>query len=230
MDYMPFENHTAKQFDEDLEKIRTQLLEMGGKVENQLINAMRALEEMDGGLAERVIEEEDRIDLMEVELDEACTTIIALRQPTAGDLRMILSIGKAVRDLERIGDEAQKIAKMVIALNEKDGSRQGYLEIRHLSSGVTEMLHSALDAFARFDAKEALRVRKLDQQIDQDYKSAMRELITYMMEDPRSIGRVMNILWVVRALERIGDHSKNICEHIVYLVKGKDIRHQSSRK
>lgn len=225
MENMSFEHHIARQFDEDLESVRSQLLEMGGKVEAQLANAMKAIEEADSAVAEEVLLEEEKVDVMEVEIDEACATIIARRQPAASDLRLVLAIGRIVRDLERIGDEASKIAKMSIALSEQARPKKGFVEIRHLASGVSNMLNSALDAFARYDYKEALRVRKLDNQIDVEYKTAMRELITYMMEDPRSIGRVMNILWVVRSLERIGDHSKNICEHIVYLVKGKDIRH-----
>jgi phosphate transport system protein len=163
---------------------------------------------------------------MEVDIDEACILIIARRQPAASDLRFVMMVTKAVNDLERIGDEAKKIANHAIILSEQDSLSQGYKEVRHLGSSVSAMLANALDAFARFDVKAAMSTLEEDAQIDLDYKTALRELVTYMMEDPRSISRAINILWVVRSLERIGDHSKNLCEQIVYVVKGKDIRHQ----
>ncbi|MDA8866576.1 phosphate signaling complex protein PhoU, partial [Porticoccaceae bacterium] len=150
----------------------------------------------------------------------------ARRQPAASDLRFVMMVTKAVNDLERIGDEAKKIANHAIILSEQDSLSQGYKEVRHLGSSVSAMLANALDAFARFDVKAAMSTLEEDAQIDLDYKTALRELVTYMMEDPRSISRAINILWVVRSLERIGDHSKNLCEQIVYVVKGKDIRHQ----
>jgi phosphate transport system protein len=163
---------------------------------------------------------------MEVDIDEACILIIARRQPAASDLRFVMMVTKAVNDLERIGDEAKKIANHAIILSEQDSLSQGYKEVRHLGSSVSAMLANALDAFARFDVKAAMNTLEEDAQIDLDYKTALRELVTYMMEDPRSISRAINILWVVRSLERIGDHAKNLCEQIVYVVKGKDIRHQ----
>lgn len=225
MDKMSFENHIVRQFDEELEEIRTQLLEMGGLVEEQLRLAIRAIEDADSGVAETVIRQETLVDEMERAIDEACTLIIARRQPAASDLRLIVSVGRAVSDLERIGDEAKKIASLAITLTEEGKSPRGYVEVRHIGERVSQMLHHALDAFARFDAAAALETLKLDEQIDLDYKSAVRELVTYMMEDPRSISRVINILWVIRALERIGDHSKNLCEQIVFVVQGRDIRH-----
>jgi phosphate transport system protein len=202
------------------------MLEMGGLVESQVTDAVLALEDANSELAEKVIARESTIDAMEVEIDEACTTLIARRQPAASDLRMVMAVAKSIRDLERIGDEAQKIAKMAIQLSEDGATGKGYIELRHIANGVRKMLNEALDAFTRYDAAAALEVRNSDDQVDMDYKSAVRELITYMMEDPRSISRVINILWALRSLERIGDHAKNICEHIVYLVKGKDIRHK----
>ena len=223
---MSFENHIMKQFDEELEEIRTQLMEMGGKVEQQLKNAIKAVIKADSSLAEEVIRDERLVDEMEVDIDEACILIIARRQPAASDLRFVMMVTKAVNDLERIGDEAKKIANHAIILSEQDSLSQGYKEVRHLGSSVSAMLANALDAFARFDVKAAMSTLEEDAQIDLDYKSALRELVTYMMEDPRSISRAINILWVVRSLERIGDHSKNLCEQIVYVVKGKDIRHQ----
>ncbi|MDB9970537.1 phosphate signaling complex protein PhoU [Porticoccaceae bacterium] len=226
MDKMTFENHYMKQFDEELEEIRTRLMEMGGKVEQQLQNAIRAIGEADSQLAEEVIKEEQLVDNMEVDIDEACILIIARRQPAASDLRLVMMVTKAVNDLERIGDEAKKIANHALILADENGSSTGYTEVRHLGQLVMSMLSNALDAFARFDVDAAMLTIEEDKQIDQEYKTALREMATYMMEDPRSISRVINILWVVRSLERIGDHAKNLCEQIVFVVKGKDIRHQ----
>lgn len=226
MDKMTFENHYMKQFDEELEEIRTRLMEMGGKVEQQLQNAIRAIGEADSQLAKEVIKQEQLVDNMEVDIDEACILIIARRQPAASDLRLVMMVTKAVNDLERIGDEAKKIANHALILADEDGSSKGYTEVRHLGQSVMSMLSNALDAFARFDVDAAMLTIEEDKQIDQEYKTALRELATYMMEDPRSISRVINILWVVRSLERIGDHAKNLCEQIVFVVKGKDIRHQ----
>ena len=226
MEKMQFENHYMKQFDEDLEEIRTRLMEMGGKVEQQLQNAIRAVTEADSQLADEVINQEKLVDTMEVDIDEACILIIARRQPAASDLRLVMMVTKAVNDLERIGDEAKKIAKHAIILAEESAASEGYTEVRHLGQSVLGMLSNALDAFARFDVDAAMRTLEEDRQIDLDYKTALRELVTYMMEDPRSISRVINVLWVVRSLERIGDHAKNLCEQIVFVVKGKDIRHQ----
>ncbi len=226
MPKMSFENHIMTQFDEELEEIRTQLMEMGGKVEQQLKNSIQAVIKADSSLAEEVIREERLVDEMEVDIDEACILIIARRQPAASDLRFVMMVTKAINDLERIGDEARKIANHAVILSEQDGLSQGYKEVRHLGDSVSSMLANALDAFARFDVDAAMKTLEEDAQVDLDYKSALRELVTYMMEDPRSISRAINILWVVRSLERIGDHAKNLCEQIVYVVKGKDIRHQ----
>jgi phosphate transport system protein len=223
---MSFENHIMKQFDEELEEIRTRLMEMGGKVEQQLQNAVTAVTDADSKLAEEVISGDQSIDSMEVDIDEACILIIARRQPAASDLRLVMMVTKAVNDLERIGDEAKKIANHAIILAEQSGSAEGYTEVRHMGASVTRILANALDAFARFDVDAAMRTLEEDKQVDLEYKTALRELVTYMMEDPRSISRVINVLWVIRSLERIGDHAKNLCEQIVFVVKGKDIRHQ----
>ena len=227
MPKMSFENHIMTQFDEELEEIRTQLMEMGGKVEQQLKDSIQAVIKADSSLAEEVIREERLVDEMEVDIDEACILIIARRQPAASDLRFVMMVTKAINDLERIGDEARKIANHAVILSEQDGLSQGYKEVRHLGDSVSGMLANALDAFARFDVEAAMKTLEEDAQVDLDYKSALRELVTYMMEDPRSISRAINILWVVRSLERIGDHAQNLCEQIVYVVKGKDIRHQN---
>lgn len=178
-------------------------------------------------MAEKVIRIEDDVDLREVALDKSCTSVLALRQPAASDLRMVLTVTKIIRDLERMGDEAQKIAKMAISLSDSGPAPGGYEEVRHMGALVLQMVNSVLDAFARFDVEKALDVARADKQVDREYKSAMRELVTYMMEDPRSIGRSMNILWAFRSLERIGDHARNIAEHIIFLVRGLDVRHAS---
>ena len=226
---MSFENHIVKQFDGELEDIRTMLMEMGGKVEQQLKDAITSVAGVDSALAERVIERESHVDEMELDIDEACMLIIARRQPAATDLRLVMMVSKAVNDLERIGDEAKKIASHAIILAEQDAPSKGYTEVRHLGKGVSNILANALDAFARVDVEAALKTLKDDHQIDLEYKTALRELVTYMMEDPRSISRVINILWVVRSLERIGDHAKNLCEQIVFVVKGQDILHSELR-
>lgn len=225
MDNLNIDQHISHQFNEDLEHLRTLFLEMGGLVEEQLADAVRAIESADGELAEKVLLTEQEIDRREIVLDEQCTQILARRQPAASDLRLVLMVIRATRDLERMGDEADKIAKMAIALNDDGTSPRGYVELRHIASGVIKLVNISLDAFARFDVFSAMQVVKEDKYIDQDYRSAIRELMTYMMEDPRSITRVMNILWALRALERIGDHARNIAEHVIYLVHGMDVRH-----
>lgn len=225
MDKLHLDQHISKQFNVDLEELKTQMLEMGGVVEQQIIDAVKAIETADGALAEKVLVVEKEVDNREMKLDEDCTLILARRQPAASDLRMVLAVAKTNRDLERMGDEAHKIAKMAIALNETGGAPSGYSELRHIGTGVQKMVNLSLDAFARFDVEAALQVVQEDKNIDREYESAMRELMTYMMEDSRSISRVMSVIWALRSLERIGDHARNIAEHIIYLVKGLDVRH-----
>ncbi len=227
MDKLNLDNHISQQFNADLEALKTELLEMGGLVEKQIQDAVRSIEEIDSEIAMTVIENENRVDKMEVDIDEQCTLILAKRQPAASDLRMVLTVAKAVRDLERMGDEAQKVSKMAIALSEEGVAPHGFIELRHIGTGVLTMLRHTLDAYARYDLELALSVLKEDQQIDKDYKTAIRELVTYMMEDPRSISRAINVLWALRSLERIGDHARNLAEHLIYMVKGKDVRHKS---
>lgn len=227
MDKLNLDNHISQQFNEDLEALKTQLLEMGGLVEKQVKDAVRAIEEVDSDLAARVIENEQRVDEMEMQIDEQCTLVLAKRQPAASDLRMVLAVSKAIRDLERMGDEAQKVAKMAVGLSEEGASSNGYIEIRHIGSGALNMLRHSLDAFARYDTQLAINVVKEDRIVDQEYKAALRQLVTYMMEDPRAISRAMNVLWALRSLERIGDHARNLAEQLIYMVKGKDVRHVS---
>ena len=217
--------HISQQFNAELEEVRSHLLAMGGLVEKQVNDAVTALIEADSGLAQQVREIDDQINQMERNIDEECVRILARRQPAASDLRLIISISKSVIDLERIGDESTKIAKRAILLSEEGEAPKGYVEIRHIGDQVRKMVQDALDAFARFDADLALAVAQHDKTVDREYKTALRELVTYMMEDPRSISRVLNVIWALRSLERIGDHARNIAELVIYLVRGTDVRH-----
>lgn len=219
------ESHIYTPYQEELDSARAKFIEMAGMVESQVNDAVKAIDKLDAELAESVISRENQIDKMEVDLEQLCTQIIALRAPTASDLRAMLGTIRCIGELERIGDEAVKVASMTIKLQEESLKEKGYREIRHLSTGVIRMLREAIDAFARMDAKGAIEILAQDEEIDSDYASAIRELITYMMEDPRNISRSINVLWVLRSLERVGDHAKNICEAVVYIVKAKDIRH-----
>lgn len=227
MDRSHFGQHSSSQFNEEMESIRSHLMEMGGMVEKQVIDALQSLLQGDSEIAERVLENEDKVDALEKLIDGECARVLALRQPAASDLRMIISVTKCVSDLERIGDEAAKVAKMSLELTEHGESPRGYVEVRHIGNHVRTMLGDALDAFARFDVQKAVDVAAEDNEVDLEYRSAMRALVTFMMEDPRAISRVLNIIWSLRALERIGDHAKNIAEQLIYLVKGKDVRHIS---
>jgi len=227
MDRLSLDQHISRQYNADLEDLRTELLEMGGLVQEQVRDSIAAISQADADLARRVIVIEDEVDDREIALDEHCTSVLVRRQPAASDLRMVLAVSKITRDLERMGDEARKVAKMALALVEDGGNGQGYVELRHLGNSVLRMVDDMLNAFARFDVDTAMQVAREDSNVDREYKSATRELITYMMEDPRSISRVMNVMWALRAIERIGDHAKNIAEHIIYLVRGLDVRHTS---
>jgi phosphate transport system protein len=222
---MPSE-HIYKQFDADMEAVRARVLEMGGLVEEQVGKAVEALIAGDTTLAEEVIANDHRVNALEVASDEACTQLIALRQPTAGDLRMILTIVKTITDLERIGDEAAKIARYAIKIHESDRiTSPRYSEIKYMSGLTTQMLRESLDAFARLDASGAAGVARQDMEVDEEFQMIMRHLITYMMEDPRTISTFIDLLFVVKAIERIGDHAKNMSEYVVFMVKGKDVRH-----
>jgi len=217
--------HISQQFNAELEEVRSQFLAMGGLVEKQVNDAVTALIDADSQLAMQVREIDSQTNQMERSIDEECIRILARRQPAASDLRLIISISKSVIDLERIGDEATKIAKRAILLSEEGESPRGYVEVRHIGEQVRKMVQEALDSFARFDADLALSVAQYDKTVDREYKSALRELVTYMMEDPRSIARVLNVIWALRSLERIGDHARNIAELVIYLVRGTDVRH-----
>ena len=222
-----YKHHISERFNTELEGIKNHLLEMGGKVEEQLSAAVQALVDRDTGNAEAIIDADDEVNRMEMEIDDECATILARRQPAASDLRLVVTVIKVNTDIERIGDEAAKIARQAIRLSEENVSPSNYIEIRHIGAHVTAMLRKALDAFARLDLELAVEVVKEDSDVDKEYGSAMRSLVTFMMEDPRDIGAILNEMWALRSLERIGDHAANIAEHVVYLVRGLDVRHQS---
>lgn len=223
--------HISQQYDQELEDVRNKVLQMGGLVESQLSNALKALMEQNSDLAEEVAYSDYRVNDMEVTIDEECAQIIARRQPTASDLRLILTIIKAITDLERIGDEAEKIARYAVKTTANNiGSGRTHASLRNLSEHVKVMLRESLDAFARMDVEQAMRVATSDKRIDNEFDTLSRLLLTRMMEDPRNIQHCMNVTWCARSLERIGDHSKNLCEYVVYLVKGKDVRHTSLDK
>ena len=221
-----YSTHISKQFNDELEQIRTELLAMGGIVERQVHQSVDALLAGDLKMAEQALAIDTQTNAMELLIDERCTSIIARRQPAASDLRLIISISKAVVDLERMGDEAVRICKQTIELNAHGGSH-GFQEVRHIANLVRNMVKDVLTAFARGDIEQAYKVAKSDRAVDQEYRSAMRTLVSLMMEDPRTISSCLNVIWVLRSLERIGDHSRNMAEHIIYLVSGKNVRHQS---
>lgn len=220
--------HIYKQYDSELEAVRAKVLEMGSLVEQQIVDALEALTASNSKLAKRVINNDHQVNALEVQIDEDCSHIIALRQPAAGDLRMVLMMIKTITDLERIGDEAAKIARLALKSSETDRMwTPRFAEIKTMANLAREMLHMSLDAFARSDATKVLPIAQMDEQVDDQYQMTIRHLITFMLEDPRTISMSLEILFVSKAIERIGDHAKNISEYVVYMVKGKDVRHIS---
>jgi len=222
--------HTVKQFDTLLANLRNLVLEMGGLVEEQIQHAVQALDNEDIAASREVISRDQIINGLQVKTDEDCVSIIALRQPLGSDLRLIMSLSKIVTDLERIGDEAEKIARMTVKTYDGVSSPPSAKLLRDvvpMARLAQGMLHGCLDALARLDVEKAVEVAQGDDELDQEFQSALRRLITYMMEDSRTIGHAINVIFIIKALERIGDHSKNIAEYIIYLVKGKDVRHVS---
>jgi len=227
MDNLNINQHISKKFNEELEDIRARVLNMGGLVEQQLKDAVISLSEMNTTLAESVVTGDYKVNALEVSIDEECTQILARRQPAASDLRLVIAVIKTITDLERIGDEAERVAIMALHFAEHKGHEKLLSGILHLGEQVSEMLHGALDAFARMDTEAAIKVAKDDSKADRIYEGILRELMTFMMEDPRSIPHILDVMWSARALERIGDRSCNICEYVIYLVHGKDVRHTS---
>jgi phosphate transport system protein len=220
-------HHTSTRFNEELERVRTRVLAMGGFVEEQLGRAITALVDGDSALGQAVAREDYKVNGMQVSIDEECSRILAMRAPAAGDLRMILATIKTITDLERIGDECEKVGHIAARLASIERPDDRYRQVKHLGRTVQSMMHATLDAFARLDADTALKTCRQDRLVDDEYESIQRQCITFMMEDPRTIRRALDIMWVVRSLERIGDHAKNICEYIIYMVHGKDVRHIS---
>ena len=220
--------HTFKQYDAELEAVRAKVLEMGGLVELQIVQALEALVKLDTNLAKEVMVNDKRVNTLEIEIDEDCSHIIARRQPAAGDLRMVMMMVKTITDLERIGDEATKIARTAQKIYDEDRMyKPRFNEIKSMVALVRDMLRSALDGFARLDVSKTVEVAKQDELVDEQFRAAMRQLITFMLEDPRTISMSLEVLFVAKAIERIGDHAKNIAEYVVYMVKGIDVRHSS---
>ncbi|MBM69949.1 MAG: phosphate transport system regulatory protein PhoU [Haliea sp.] len=221
-----YKQHISAQFNAELESVKNHLLEMGGLVEQQIGKAVESLLSRDSGLAEEVIAGDEQVNELEINIDEECSRILARRQPAASDLRLVLAISKVTTDLERIGDEASKIARQAVkAVEEGSSAGSSFVEIRHIGNHVSDMLRRSLDAFARLDVDMAVQTVIADREVDSEYASAMRSLVTFMMEDPRTIGPVLGQMWSLRSLERVGDHASNIAEHVIYLVRGLDVRH-----
>ena len=228
MDNSKIAHHISENFNKELEDIRNKVLTMGGLVEQQIEQAIHALTSGDIELAELVIRQDNDIDEFEMIIDAECTQIIALRQPAAFDLRLLLVVLRIINELERIGDLAERIAKVAIQLSTtNEGRTDEYHELKHMAGLVKDMLHASLDNFARMSVDGITKITGSDAAVDREYASIIRQLITQMMEDPRNITRMLDMLWTVRALERIGDHSRYICEHLIYMVKGEDVRHLS---
>jgi phosphate transport system protein len=228
MDAADLTHHTSRRFNEDLERVRSKVLAMGGLVEQQMSGALSALFDGDSKLGEAVARNDHKVNGMEVSIDEECSRILATRAPAAGDLRAIVATIKTITDLERVGDECEKIANIAARLaGDEDRPVDHYRAVKHLGRIAQAMLHDTLDAYARLDADLAVRTARSDRMIDEEYEAIQRQCITFMMEDPRLIRRALDLMWVVRSLERIGDHAKNVCEYVIYMVHGKDIRHTS---
>src|ERR1700753_3235267 len=225
METADLSHHISRRFNEDLERVRSKVLGMGGFVEQHLHKAVTALVEGDSTLGELVAMDDYQVNNMEVSIDDVCSRILSTRALAAGERRVIVAIIKTITDLERIGNEGEKIGYIASRLATMERPADKYREIKHLGRVVQDMVHSALDAFARMDAEAALQVARQDIAVDEEYESIQRQTITFMLEDPRTIRRHLDVMWVVRSLERIGDHAKNIGEYVIYMVHGRDVRH-----
>jgi phosphate transport system protein len=220
------EHHSSKQYDQELEAIRSKVLLMGGMVETQFDEALNCFKVGDSAKADKVMADDHAVNQLEVQLDDACSHLIVRRQPAANDLRTVMATIKVITDLERIGDEAAKIARTAKSLHARGGiSFAHYDMIRTIARATCDLLHDALDAFARLDGAQALKLIAADEVVDHEFRTVLRNLITFMMEDPRTISPALDTLWVAKAIERIGDHAKNIAEYVIYVVEGRDIRH-----
>ncbi len=218
--------HLSTQFDEDLEQLRSKVLEMGGLVEAQLNATTKGYTDNNSETVLDVLENDSDVNAFEKSIDDDCIHVIARRQPTASDLRLVMSISKMVTDLERSGDEVKKMAKSIRRIQERDVSvLKATTDVRHLATAASQQIRSALDTFARLDANEARAVIEADDALDNEFKAIVRQLITFMMEDPRTITTALDIITISRAIERVGDHAKNIAEQVIYIVEGRDIRH-----
>jgi phosphate transport system protein len=223
--------HTSRQYDVELESVRARVLMMGELVERQVRLAVDALIRGDVALMDRIIADDHRVNALEVGIDESCTQIIARRQPTAGDLRMVMMVIKTITDLERIGDEAKKIAITAKSLSQKKNlTLPRFDKIKYVANLTLDMLLKSLDAFANLDISAVAQVVRQDEQVDEEFRIILRYLVTFMMEDPRTISSALEILFVAKAIERIGDHAKNMSEYVVYMVKGHDVRHVTAEE
>lgn len=225
MDNSDFSHHISQRYNQELDALRNHVLLMGGLVQNQLERAIEAVVTGDSELGLAVAHDDYKVNKMEVEIDAECSQILARRSPAATDLRLIIAVIKTITDLERIGDEAEKIGFLASRLATMEQPEDHYRELKNLGSHVRVMLEDSLDAFSRIDVETAERVLKEDERVDEEYEALIRQCLTFMMEDPKTIKRVMNVTWSARALERIGDHAKNICEYVIFLALGEDIRH-----
>ena len=229
MSKLSIEKHISSQFAEELEHVFERILVMGDLVEFQVVAAVKSLVEGDSPLGERVVAKDVEVNALELSLDDLCSTILARRQPTASDLRLIIAAIKIVTDLERIGDEAEKVAKMGLHLATLEQSDKPYQDIADMGASVQAMIHGALDAFSRLDAALAVSVAASDKQVNAKYRSVVQRCTDLMSEDSSTVRRSLDVMWAARALERIGDHSRNICEYVIYLARGKDVRHISTK-
>lgn len=221
-------DHISRRFNKDLEDVRNSVLTMGGIVETQLSRAISAIVSGNSELGITVAKDDYKVNHLEVDIDEKCSRILATRSPAASDLRLIVAIIKTITDLERIGDEAEKIGFLASQLAVMDRPSDSYRELKNLGNHVLQMVRDAMNAFARLDVNESLAVVREDEEVDAEYELIIRQGITFMMEDPHNIKRVMNVMWAARSLERIGDHAKNICEYVIYMVEGRDVRHTNA--
>ncbi len=221
------QHHISQQFNAELRELRSQMLSMGGLVEDQLAHALIALRTGDEVTAKRVYNNDYKVNAMEVQIDEDCTRILARRQPAASDLRLVIAVTKTITDLERIGDESERIARMAMQVVNGNTQAKYYIAVNHLGDLARQILHEALDSVARLDLETALQVIQRTGEVDDESENVNRQIITYMMEDPRMIPLGLNLMWSARALERVAAHSRNICEYLIYFIKGKDVRHVS---